>query len=294
MPNTNAFQSSMLSTLGRQAGFSAFKYRRKEKGFYGLERLLDQWSKIFSLGEVAVFAVGVLALFTLDIFFMMPIYRQVSQIVSGDPDLLKLQIGIGINILGLITGEKLAKCSVAGSFYRWEVWKQGDGETDTAILNLSFTRPQRVAQFLILFLIYVTVILALVWMRSVLISDTQSALEKVELQMSIIGMFIALFAVTIGGYLFPFFQYLIWKISMEVACFQMELLIKRVSERDLYIHSLWKQTGMPTDNSQDVKEALVRFLFRTKGLGYCDPVTEQELQLLQKSMTNWNHPSLPE
>ncbi|MBK8196492.1 MAG: hypothetical protein IPK76_26075 [Lewinellaceae bacterium] len=295
MAKHNVFLITMLTSLGEQVGDLAYRCRVKKTPFQILEEQSNEWRRVFPPAEVIALSAATLGLICLDIFFMMPVYRQVSQVICHDANLLALPIGIGVNILAVITGEKLAKCSSSGPFHRWELHKNHDMEASVAFVFMDNNRQQRVRQFFLNFALYLGILLSLIWIRSILVEGTQTEIEKVELQMSLIGLLIALFAVTIGGYLVPAVEYLIWNIRILLFRQQIQALLRRTSRLDGHIFHLWQQSGRIREISHHVKEALFRFSYRSKNMNYCDPVTEAELMAFDwESSGNDPYCSLPE
>lgn len=277
MSEINQIHLSTAGNYGKQAGFLASRCRDKKLQQRQIEGLLAQWKQIFSLSDVVFLGLATLALIGVDIMLMMPLYLQTAQVIEfGNPEILKYPVGIGVNILAIVASEKLGKCFDSGSFQKWELWKRNTKADAMAQYDSEMSRSQRILQFLLAFSLYLVFILMMFWIRAILINKSDTDIEKVELQVSVMGICISLVTVLIGMYVLPFFQYLFWSGRAHLTNWQIHFLSRRVAQLDGYIHLFWRHNGAPSDITKDLREALIRHTFRTKDAGYCDAITLQE------------------
>jgi|GEM_PF-3638959 len=277
MSEINQIHLSTAGNYGKQAGFLASRCRDKKLQQRQIERLLDQWKQIFSLSDVVFLGLATLALIGVDIMLMMPLYLQTAQVIEfGDPEILKYPIGVGVNILAIVASEKLAKCFDTGAFHKWELWKRHEKAGALTQYDTEMSRLRRILQFLLAFGLFLAVILMMLWIRSIVVEDSESIIKKVELPVSLMGVCFSLVTVLIGVYVLPLFQYLFWSGRAHLTNWQIHFLSRRVAQLDGYIHLFWRHNGAPSDITKDLREALIRHTFRTKDAGYCDAITLQE------------------
>ena len=277
MSEINQIHLSTASNYGKQAGSLASRCRDKKVQLQQIELLLVQWRRIFSLSEVVVLGTATLALICIDILLMMPLYLQTAQVIEfGDPEMLKIPIGVGVNILAIIASEKLAKCFDTGAFHKWELWKRHEKAGALTQYDTEMSRLRRILQFLLAFGLFLAVILMMLWIRSIVVEDSESIIKKVELPVSLMGVCFSLVTVLIGVYVLPLFQYLFWSGRAYLTTWQISSLSHRVSNLDGYTYTLWRHTGAAADITRDMRDALIRCIFRTKDAGYCDTITLQE------------------
>ncbi len=280
MFNSKLQQLLFLTKLGGTTGQLTFNCRQKKLRCENYEQQILEWRSIFHLGEVMTMGIAAMAFVFMDFCCLLQTYRTLSELVTGDADLLLFPIGIGFNILGLVVSDRLVKCSTSGPFYNWQLWKLGGKNTDAAIYDLEYHQSDRRREFRVNMFIYLAMIFALVGIRYVLLEGSGSKVESAGWLLSLLGFLFSIFAVTIGVYLIPLFQYVSWSSKVSILKRQMKASIRKVAALDDLIYNLWVQLGMPLNVSQDIKEALVRFLFRTKSMDYCDSITSEELNAL--------------
>lgn len=295
MSATRSHQLSRLYELAQRAGSLAMKFRQQHTLHMQCEDHLNRWKSVFSASDVLIFGVGALLLICMDIWFMMPIYRQLSQLVSGDAELLALPIGLGVNVLAIITSEKLMKCAFSNTFRQWEVERLSRTKgADAAIFTLPSSRGHRIFEFAINFSLYTAVLIGMILIRSMLIDGSGTPTERVEVQMAWVGVCIALFAMTIGMYLMLLVQYLAHRFQVALLHTRLNAIVFKVSGYDQLISLLWHLLGKFADVPQDVKESLIRVTLRTHDWNYCAPITELEFQKFSDMHNNQAPPSLLE
>lgn len=290
MRETTRFQHmALLGQMGRMAGLTAFKCRQKlEQAIYYANKL-TLWRRVFPAEKVFVWGTIALILMTMDLIFMWPVYRQISQLLVGYADLLALPIGLGVNAFAVIISEKLSKCRDHGPFIEWELLRNEEEDRTAAHTLWAFAGRNRKLHVAVHFAAYLTVLGSLLWIRSILLESSVAPLVQVEFQLNMLGVVLAIVAVSLGMYISPLFQYLYWLLRLELLNYQIHQLIKKVSGMDSNIHLVYSQQRGIVEPSHDTKEALIRFLFRSKNMDYCNKINEGELEAYGAIMQNRGH-----
>ena len=268
-------EASDLARTGSRLVFWAQQSKAEQKRY---AMLLQNWTQVFSLSDVLPFGLGLIILIAMDLQCMFPLYRQVSQVISGNADLLPWYIGFGVNTVAVVCSHRLSKCALEGPFYNWEVWKNRDKPSEVAKYTVTQAQKSHVRHFVAMFLLYVVLLLAMLWMRSLLIQ--KSLITSLENLLTLVGLCFAFLAVLTGIYLVPLVQYSSWKIGYSNSDNQLSKSLKKISDIDQQIYLLWVLAGEPATLTKDIQDALTRHLFRANDANYIDPVSEYESELM--------------
>jgi len=257
--------------MARQAGRNAHLYRRRSTQQTHATQQLHDWSRIFDSSFVLIVGLTFFGLAFVDCYLMMPMYEQVSELVTaGDPHSINWEIAIAMIGLAAVCSTLLTQTYDSGPFYRWAILLAQPEELSALEMDQAHSTAR--IHFSLVFLCYCAILALLVWIRSGLISESGLDIQKVEIQMSGVGIIVSLGTVLCGTYLAPLIDYLAMNIRIFRLDIQKNRLLSKVTKADHFIYLVWARYGDGIPMPLEVYHALTRHKSRHADDSYCNDV----------------------
>ncbi len=275
MKNLKFFPFAEASCLAPRANLLAAKVRADQHLHRDLSDRIQRWEKVFSLPLTLLLTGSFLLLAVADCFLLSEMYRQLSQLVCGDPDKLRWTIAIALNTIVGICSHEISLTARSGAFFDWEVVEYSSHTpleiTYSRVLKARADRRYGLIIKLAILAMMVTLILHL---RGILIEDSITS-SPLDTGTVMIGLGFLVFEIAAGCYLLYLLEYLGWCISRSILNRRIQSRIRQVSKIDRTIHELWVHIPSSTAMTADIRDALGRFLFRRHDFTYCDLSEDQ-------------------
>ncbi|HOY06875.1 MAG TPA: hypothetical protein PLO67_15805 [Saprospiraceae bacterium] len=277
MPQSTLYKAMRLANL---AGKKAHFFRQSDTQHAELRQRSSDWSGIFDPGLVLTSGIAFFGLAVVDCCLMMPMYRQASEITLGEPDMINLELAVGMVCLGAVCSNFLAQTHTSGPFYQWRIHQHRGG---LAALEFDYNRLAGWLHFGLTFSCYCLILGAMAWIRATLIADSGLSIEKIETGFILTGILVSFCAIVCGQYLAPMIDYLSMKMQLSILSTRKNSLLHDVMRADQFVYLVWAHHGSATNLPREMYDAIIRHKIRPANEAYCNEITLAEEQAFQNN-----------
>jgi hypothetical protein len=261
------------------SGKLAPKTRKMNTKLGQIQAKIDHWHEVFVVGDVLFTTTLFLFLVPLDFWLLMPMYREMSNAICGNPDKYSAFIGISIGLIVIKISHFFAKSAMQGPLFRWEIESSPQDlllPEEVSVKELKAQRRVRREQAVLMCVILFLCIGSFLFLRGDLVGKAgkiNAVQNQLHTMCTYFGLMLLFFQIIAGKYLMYAIQLIVWMAKAAVLQSKIKRTTEKIMENDRAAYLIWEKDGMQQFINRSLEEAIYRYAHRTGDpKHYCDEV----------------------